>query len=175
MKKLLELIRLIIAFGPEKIVEMIHSSQYDSLTGLYRREKVIEETKKEISRSERTDAPFCFVFIDLDNFGPINKERGHDKGDEVLKDFAFLMQKELRKSDMVARWGGDEFALLLNETDEAGAYQLLKRIYQKSQEMAIPISFCYGISQHKQGDSFESISTRADHKMLYYKREKARV
>ncbi len=187
MKNFFKLLHLIVVLGPKKVLEIIDYSQYDSLTGLCTREVLIEEMEKEIDRAERikemkkkteesrTNAVFSFCFIDLNDFGEINKREGHQAGDWALKEFSNLMKKELRKTDLIARWGGDEFVILFPETKEEGVYFFLERICAQTEKLYIPISFCFGISEYVEGDNSKTIIERADNKMLKCKREKNRT
>ena len=88
----------------------------DELTGLYNRRHMMEALRVQRALAERTGQPFCVALIDLDHFKQINDTHGHGVGDEVLRGFAQVLQRGLRETDVVARWGGEEFLLLLNDT-----------------------------------------------------------
>lgn len=109
----------------------------DPLTGAGSRRMFEEQLEVEFSRSKRYSRPFCVAIFDVDRFKSLNDRLGHIKGDEILRKFADCMRREKRTSDILARYGGDEFVLLLPETSEAGALILLQRIRHSAE--AIPM------------------------------------
>ncbi len=98
----------------------------DPLTGLLNRRSFYELADYELRRTSRYERKLTMVFIDLDNFKAINDTFGHDRGDRVLKTVAVTIREALRSSDVVARFGGDEFAVLLPETGEEAPQALAK-------------------------------------------------
>jgi len=104
---------------------------HDALTGLYNRYALEEELERAMERARRNKTTLAVCFIDLDDFKPINDNLGHDKGDEVLRVVSDRLKKSLRKSDFVARWGGDEFVILL---ENIKGLEDLKRIFAKIEE-----------------------------------------
>ena len=91
----------------------------DPMTGLLNRRGFLELAKQHLSLAERTKAEFLVAAIDLDGFKAINDTLGHDAGDQALVEMAALLREVCRESDVVARFGGDEFVLLLPSADEA--------------------------------------------------------
>lgn len=112
-------------------------SRTDELTGLPNRRDMNNSINKEISRYERTQKPFCFLFIDIDHFKNINDTYGHGCGDKVLKTVAQTLHDLLRRYDILARYGGEEFLTLLPETDLDSATTVAERFRQKVEETVI--------------------------------------
>jgi len=100
----------------------------DPLTRLYNRFFFDEVLAREISRSKRYGLPLSLMMIDLDNLKETNDRFGHAAGDELLKSTADLLRETVRKADVAARWGGDEFVVLLPHTAEEGAANIARRI-----------------------------------------------
>jgi len=102
----------------------------DEVTGLYNRRFFMLRLEEEISRFRRFNHPAAIVLVDLDGFKAVNDECGHNMGDETLRDVAQILMKHSRGINVVARYGGDEFAILLVETSKAGAKLYADRIRQ---------------------------------------------
>lgn len=112
-------------------------SRTDELTGLPNRRDMNTSISQEISRSERTKKPFCFVFIDIDHFKVINDTYGHGCGDKVLQAISKAVRGQLRHYDILARYGGEEFLTLLPETDLEGARIVAERFREKVEKTTI--------------------------------------
>lgn len=108
--------------------ELRHASQTDMLTGLFNRRVYLERLAYEISRSKRENQPLCLVMFDIDHFKNINDTYGHNCGDEALRHLAEVVQPLIRRQDTLARWGGEEFLVLLPGTDAAGGMILAEKI-----------------------------------------------
>ncbi len=124
-------------------------ARHDYLTNTWNRLAFFELSEIEIARAKRYLKPLTIAYIDLDNFKKVNDEQGHEEGDRVLKEVSLTVLAQIRKSDIFSRIGGDEFTLLLPETDSNEAYGLIERIHN---EMTIlvkannwPITFSIGI------------------------------
>ena len=110
----------------------------DPLTGLHNRRMFMELLNYETSRATRHDYPFCLLFIDMDNFKTINDRFGHTVGDNYLKEFAKMIRATVREGDFVARYGGDEFTVLMPETTSHQANETAARILKAAAAMNIP-------------------------------------
>lgn len=105
-----------------------HAARTDELTGLSNRRDMLHRLNEEYSRYRRSGHHFSVVLIDLDLFKHINDDFGHDAGDEVLRSFSELMQTVTRQTDVAARWGGEEFLILLPDTSLLQALTLAERL-----------------------------------------------
>ena len=104
------------------------ASVHDSLTGLYNHGYLLSRLQEEISRANRHGHPLSLVILDLDDFKEVNDRHGHLTGDRTLQYIATAIEREVRKHDVVARYGGDEFCLLLPGTDHSGARSLVTKL-----------------------------------------------
>jgi len=112
--------------------ELYKLSTQDSLCGLYNRLSLMEKLKWLIEKSQRDHSEFAIIFIDLDNFKHINDTKGHDFGDIILQKVASLLFEAIRKNDFVARFGGDEFVVILPDfQDETVIIDVAQRIQKK--------------------------------------------
>lgn len=107
---------------------LVEEKSRDVLTGLYNREKLDEELDSWVARANKLGFPLSLVFMDLDGFKSINDTHGHPAGDEILKDSANLLLGQVRSTDTLARFGGDEFVLLLGGERKAEALVVCQRI-----------------------------------------------
>ena len=101
--------------------QLRHQADHDSLTGLHNRRRFGEEVSGQISYAQRYSRPGVLLMMDLDSFKFVNDSYGHPVGDKVLCDVAAILAATVRETDVVARIGGDEFAVLLREATEAEA------------------------------------------------------
>ncbi|WP_456408325.1 GGDEF domain-containing protein [Thiolapillus sp.] len=157
----------------------LQAASHDPLTGLKNRRSLMDNLAREISRSRRETQPLALMVIDIDSFKRVNDEISHLAGDQVLAQVAGLLAKAVRRSDMVFRFAGDEFVLLLPNMDQEGAKILSSRIRKAVQNMVcsygehqinVSLSIGSAILQEKMGaeDFFEA----ADLDMLCEKAEK---
>lgn len=112
----------------KKYVEIKENAMFDQLTRLHNRHYFIKRFEEEIDRSKRYKHPLSVLMLDLDNFKKFNDKYGHNKGDLLLKTVATIMQSSTRKIDVIGRWGGEEFVILLPETQGRDAYVVAERI-----------------------------------------------
>lgn len=120
-------------------------SHRDGLTGLYNRDHFIELTERELERTLRYGEPFSVVILDIDGFGQVNDVHGHSAGDKLLQVVGEVCLRNLRQTDVVARFGGDEFAILLPNTGENSAQACVERIRKTLAAISIPF---YGQELH---------------------------
>jgi diguanylate cyclase (GGDEF)-like protein len=111
----------------------------DPLTGLYNRRRMYELLSREVDRANRFEHQLSLLIFDVDDFKAINDREGHPQGDEVLKTVADVVRTKTRSIDVAARYGGDEMALMLLETDFDGAVILAERLRTGVKEAAIPL------------------------------------
>jgi diguanylate cyclase len=147
----------------------------DPLTGVANYRHLVNVLESEIRRSQRTLRPFAMLFLDVDRLKKINDRHGHLVGSRVLCRVAEVLRRSCRTTDTVARYGGDEFALVLPETDEAAARQVADRIPERlaADGGNPPVSVSVGVSAYpRDGTTAEMLLGRADH-LLYA--SKARI
>lgn len=112
----------------------------DALTGLANRRAFDEVAQLEIQRAQRYGTPLTLVMADLDHFKAINDCHGHDAGDSVLQDFARILSASVRTVDLVGRWGGEEFAILMPGTDLQEATQAAERMRRQVEQSALSLA-----------------------------------
>ncbi len=110
------------------MLELMDIAAHDPLTGAFTRRSGEEALDLHFRLAERTAAPLAVVFLDLDAFKRINDDHGHEAGDRALQDAAAALHHAARRSDILVRWGGEEFVLVLPNTDAAGADVVLRRL-----------------------------------------------
>lgn len=145
---------------------------FDPLTGLYNRRFAEQRLRSEIARSERRGLSLMVVLLDLNDFKQINDEHGHLTGDHVLKEFAKCLSRSTRTSDLAARWGGDEFILLLLDCEVNQLSLILSRLEGlrvESEGKVLPITFSVGWRAYEPGDQFEELIKEADRHLYEYK------
>lgn len=153
-------------------------SNKDSLTGLYNRKFLYNYIKKMwIEENRRENFSFALIFIDLDNFKPINDNLGHEEGDKVLKEVANILKENFRKDDFIIRFGGDEFIILINlQNNNTSSIKkiinsLRKRVEEKLNKYNL--SFSYGIAIYpKDGKNLSTLLTKADKEMYEEKKKR---
>lgn len=121
----------------QKLKELLNT---DALTGLSNRRSVVGGLYKEVERARRYKRPFCCIMIDIDHFKKINDTYGHQAGDEVLRVIGKIMKSIFRNSDLTGRYGGEEFIVLLPETDIEGAMAAAEKIRAEVENAEIVIA-----------------------------------
>lgn len=157
-----------------KIAEVQRLAETDTLTGVanrYRLEKMLE---LEVERAARFHQPLSVIALDIDYFKMINDEFGHANGDMVLVQMSRLLKKNVREIDLLARWGGDEFMILLPNTGlEAAAHtaeKLRQLIADAKLDKRATITTSFGVAQLRQGESAMRLAIRTDN-ALYRSKE----
>lgn len=112
----------------------------DELTGVYNRRYLDEQLGSRLAEAKRYDSPFSIGLVDVDHFKAVNDTYGHPVGDEVLAETAGLIRRQMRKEDLLSRYGGEEFALMLPHTDRLGAAILAERVREAVAENAYETS-----------------------------------
>jgi len=148
----------------------------DKLTGLVNRQYFDVLFAHALDNIGRHTTGLSLALFDLDNFKKINDSRGHLAGDRILRSIALLAKEHIRKSDIIARWGGDEFVILFQKCDAETAHRLMDKISERitcsfdESETAIPVSISVGIAEYESGDTCETLLARADKLMYEVKR-----
>jgi len=159
----------------KKIIEEL--SRRDKLTNLYNRVKIDESINNEIKSSKRYNTKFSLILLDIDLFKDVNDNYGHLVGDSVLVQIAGVLKENIRQSDIVARWGGEEFIIVCTNSDIDAAEQLAQklRVAIESLEFDIVknITASFGVTQFKEKDTIHSLIDRTD-KALYSAKDSGR-
>ena len=136
----------------------------DELTGIANRRWMRTHLERSIALSSREISPFCVAILDIDHFKSVNDALGHAAGDEVLRAFATRAAAQLRETDAVGRWGGEEFLLVMTGNLE-GISRVLERIRSSVATACVeghPITFSAGVARHRPGESADALLARAD-------------
>jgi diguanylate cyclase (GGDEF)-like protein len=151
----------------------------DALTGLANRGAFLERARVEVQRSERTGRPLAVVLLDIDRFKAVNDQYGHPAGDRVLAGAARAIARAVRGIDLAARWGGEEFAVLLVEADESTAGGAVERIREavasvRPPKVPVAVTISAGIAIHHglfERSGVEGLLRRADEALYEAKRK----
>jgi diguanylate cyclase (GGDEF)-like protein len=161
----------------EAYEEVQHAARTDALTGLLNHGAMQVRLREEIARARRDGTPLACALIDLDDFKRVNDIRGHQAGDELLRRVALALQQQLRPYDQVARYGGDEFVLLLPGSDEDAARQVTERVRDAvaariagEPDFAAAGSCSIGVAQWHDPLDAEGLLEHADRALLLAKR-----
>lgn len=145
---------------------------YDKLTQIYNRYALEEFFAKEIAKAERYKIPFSVVFFDVDDFKLINDTYGHKMGDTVLKKLASLIKRHIRKSDILGRYGGEEFLLILPmEKNPITTAEKLRKLVETAVFEKIKVTISLGATTYREGDTMDTILRRVDTALYRAKRE----
>jgi len=152
----------------------------DSLTELPNRRGFDILAEQALQEAQRDNSPLCAVLLDLDDFKRVNDQHGHLSGDQVLHDFAQQLRGTLRQSDILCRWGGEEFILLLKNTDRQAAHDLAEKLRQhcaaqryQVEGQSLQVTVSLGLSQWQAGESLHALLGRTD-RALYRAKQAGR-
>jgi diguanylate cyclase (GGDEF)-like protein len=150
--------------------------QTDSLTGVGNRRRLDESLIAEVERSQRYHHSLCLLITDMDHFKDVNDHHGHALGDEVLKRFALLLREHCRQSDLVARFGGEEFVILLPDTSLENAVACAERIRQRLESQPLVgrvgrVTASFGVAMLAKQEDGADLMRRADQALYRSKKE----
>jgi diguanylate cyclase (GGDEF)-like protein len=150
-----------------KLKSLKEESLIDPLTKLFNRRGFFEKISD--------DKEYSIIFADIDFFKKINDTYGHDVGDKILKEVASILKKHIRKGDLIARWGGEEFLIYLPFTSKKEGITIANKLRDviKASDISPKITLSFGIAHSSEGDSLEEILKIADER-LYKAKELGR-
>ena len=145
----------------------------DTLTGLCNRNHFMELYEKKAAESARNGEPMSVILMDIDHFKSINDQYGHLRGDHVLRDIADILTRNLRISDTICRWGGEEFLILCPHTDREKALIVAEKLRDEIErhefESVGRITSSFGVTQWQEDDNHEKIFRRTDNSLYLAK------
>lgn len=162
----------------DRIKELENLSMTDELTGILNRRGFLHEFKRSMAQSKRNKSKGVLSFWDIDHFKDINDEHGHLIGDACLKFFSNILRKNLRETDYVARISGDEFAVIMHETELEPAYKRLnyiKNLIHKTKfeqfNCSLELEFSFGVTEYDGSEEIDTLIDIVDNKMYFEKKK----
>lgn len=147
-------------------------ADFDELTNIANRRKFNEDFDRFFALHQRDERPLSLLFLDIDNFKSINDKLGHHTGDEVLLRCAEILRQNVRKTDLLARWGGEEFIIAFIDTKINDAYNISQKIREAIEKdsslkdiTSYSVTASFGLTACSEEDSVDSIISRADNAM----------
>ncbi|MBL0224433.1 MAG: GGDEF domain-containing protein [Geobacteraceae bacterium] len=164
-----------------ELVNMVRSldlaSRVDGMTGLANRRDIMEKIDREATRSQRHQRPFTILLINVDEFKKVNDTYTYYSGDDVLVEFARVLRSCVRNEDICARWGGDEFLILLPETDSENSLPVANKVLEatcmtefKANKPGIRITVSIGVCEHKPSQTVQETISRVHQALLLAKK-----
>ena len=147
----------------------------DRLTQVYNRYMLDSEMERELARATRYDSPFSVILLDIDHFKNVNDNYGHHAGDTVLVAISSLLSINVRETDVLGRWGGEEFLVICPSTSLEGAALLAEKLRKKIEELHFPamkenVTASLGVAAYVKGETGEDLVKRADDALYSAKR-----
>lgn len=159
----------------EKERKLEELATIDDLTRLPNKRSIQEHLVREFNRAKRKGSPLSVAVMDLDDFKWINDTYGHLVGDRILREFASILRKNLRVTDIVGRFGGDELIIIMPETDLKMAINTVERLRRVIESATFKpvgnLTVSVGVTELREGDTPEELLRRADEKLYQAKRE----
>lgn len=158
--------------------QLEHLASTDALTGLATRRHLLELAVREQARAQRSGRPLALIFFDLDHFKLVNDRFGHETGDRVLRQIGDVLRRELREADLAARWGGEEFCVMLPEAEPHAAVEVAERLRNAVERMSVaapdgsllPVTASFGVAMSRCDErDFQRVVDAADHAMYQAK------
>ena len=154
-------------------------AQRDSLTGVYSRQYLLSQIQRYAELARNQGAKLTLAMLDIDRFKQINDTYGHLTGDKVLKMFAQTVQHYIRETDLLGRYGGDEFVIAFWKADQKTAKDIIQRIHEGLREIAlissnedILLTMCCGLCEYRENQTVEDMLRDADREMYTKKRKR---
>jgi diguanylate cyclase len=163
-----------------ELVNMVRSldlaSRIDGMTGLANRRDIMEKIDREATRSQRHKHPFTILLVNIDDFKKVNDRHGFNTGDDVLVEIARVLRSCVRNEDICARWGGEEFLILLPETDTGSSLPVAKKVLEsvsmtefKANRPGIHITVSIGVCEHDPTQTVQECIARVHQALLHAK------
>lgn len=163
-----------------ELVNMVRSldlaSRIDGMTGLANRRDIMEKIDREATRSQRHQHPLTILLVNIDDFKKVNDTHGYNAGDDVLVEIARVLRSCVRNEDICARWGGEEFLILLPETGTESSLQVAKKVLEamsmtefKANKPGIHITVSIGICEHNPSQTVQESIARVHQALLHAK------
>lgn len=169
--------RSALAHLTDELVQTRQAIQEDPLTGAHNRRGMDAVLLREVARARRNNNRLVLAMLDVDHFKQVNDAHGHDAGDKLLVHLSTVIRSALRESDVLVRYGGEEFLLILSDADLRGARFVVDRLRQviakaplHYEGRRIEVTVSVGVAQLKEGENGQSLVLRADHALYEAKR-----
>lgn len=165
-----------------ELVNMVRSlnlaSRIDGMTGLANRRDIMEKIDREATRSQRHGHPFTILLVNIDDFKRVNETHSYNAGDDVLVEIARVLRSCVRNEDICARWGGEEFLILLPETNTDNSLPVASKVLEamsmtefKANKPGIHITVSIGVCEHNPSQSVQECISRVHYALLQAKKE----